>query len=64
MIEFFHKIIGDDCMDKEEYCEWGPDCDVELVKENCPKYCNLCDGFKSSRMDDQQGLYIDNMIAK
>ena len=34
------KITGDDCKDKEEYCEWGPDCNVELVKENCPKYCN------------------------
>ena len=40
VIKLFFKIIGNDNHDKEEYCEWGPDCNVELVKENCPKYCN------------------------
>ena len=58
------KIADEDCIDKEEYCEWGPDCDVTMVKENCPKYCNLCDRFKSSRPDNQQGYYILSILQK
>jgi len=50
--------IDEACIDKEEYCEWGPDCDVTMVKENCPKYCNLCDRFKSSRPDNEQGIAV------
>ena len=63
-IKFNIKITGDDCKDKEEYCEWGPDCNVELVKENCPKYCNECNGFKSIRTDDQHGIYIDKIVLR
>ena len=58
------KIVDEDCIDKEEYCEWGPDCDIMMVKENCPNYCNLCDRSKSGRPDNQQGFYIYSIVQE
>ena len=39
-----------------------PDCNVNLVKENCPDYCNNCDIFESRRIIDQNGMYFDIIV--
>ena len=62
MMWYFFHITVEECNDREEYCKMDPDCNVNLVKENCPDYCNNCDIFESRRIIDQNGMYFDIIV--
>ena len=41
----FLSIFSEDesCRNKAKWCEAvDPNCEIEFVKDQCPKYCNIC----------------------
>jgi len=39
--------VGCDCRNRKDWCELAkPDCSTDYTKENCQKYCGLCDDIQ------------------
>ena len=58
-------ILAKKCRDLKEYCTLNPDCEIEIVKKNCPKYCNLCEDLEfAPRNQEGKTFYVFNCISK
>ena len=51
-------IVVKQCEDKEEYCTLNPDCELEIVKKNCPQFCNLCEEFEFARRNQEGETFM------
>ena len=49
------------CENLQAYCSLNPNCALDIVKENCPKTCNICKEFSVvQKIQEGKTFYVRN----